>query len=174
MFDIGSWQAHIFSQWECKISGLNPTSVMWAQPWIVTTSCRQLRPRNVVSNSIVGRQSQIGSLDPLKPEIHNCSVMISYIHYVNYLFIFDVQQQRYHIVSCLISSSKHCLQDLLSQLLLLSPLPGHTDIQVCRLDPIHIGLSHQWDVGTQFNIGLTPSLDVGSSPHFSMGTRPQL
>ena len=34
--------AHIFSEWECKISGFDPTSAMWAWPWIETTSCRSL------------------------------------------------------------------------------------------------------------------------------------
>ena len=46
------------------------TQNKWARPWIKTSSCRQSRSRDVVSNSVVGMRSQIGShtgLDPLLP-----------------------------------------------------------------------------------------------------------
>ena len=59
------------------------------------------------------------------------------------------------------------------------PIPTYlyTDIRVCRLDPTFkeklarpriIVL-----VGTRFNVGLIPGLDVGFGPHFLLGTCPK-
>ena len=54
----------------------------------------------------------------------------------------------------------------------------YTDIQVCRLDPT---FEEKWVrpriivlVGTRFNVGSIPGLDIGSIPHFSMGIRPKI